>query len=319
MQEDMFFVANKEALIYESMPHMRHESAQPSILSRYPAIVEFAKQKFSKVQRNSLKLHYNEGIEICYVHKGYYNWVAEGRNYTLYPGDAFVTCPWELHGSPIGTLNRGCLSWIIIAPQSFDKDGNLYMGPSSTLDSSTLREIGNILVTKDSHILHGGCINHILHTLQQELFTPSLGTDCLISQLLDRLLIETARNIQQKVPRNSMDPEISRFIEQLESQFAENWTIELMAKATGMHPLTLIGRCKRFTGNTPIQLLTEIRMKHAKEKMEKTNLPITQIAYECGFSSIQYFSEIFKKLNGYAPKEFREKLKRHTHPHLPQT
>ena len=43
--------------------------------------------------------------------------------------------------------------------------------------------------------------------------------------------------------------------------------------------------------------------------METTDLPITQIAYDCGFSSVQYFSEIFKKLNGCPPKEHRERQK----------
>lgn len=309
MSEELFFVANTDALIYESMPQMRDASASPQLLAPYPRIAEFARQKFDKVRPDTLKLHYNAGIEICYVHKGYYNWTAEGCDYTLYPGDAFVTCPWELHGSPIGTLNRGCLSWIILVPESYSRDGSLYLGPECSMDRTTQDEIGRILACKESHILYGGNICHLLAALQQELFRPALGTRCLVNQLTDQLLIEVARNVQQRTERSNIDADVCRLIEHLETAFAEPWDIRRMAKVAGMHPLTLINRCKRFTGNTPVQLLTEIRVKHAKKQMEATDLPITQIAYDCGFSSVQYFSETFKKLNGCPPKEHRERQK----------
>lgn len=303
---EVFFITSKEALIYTSIPHLRLQSANPQILSPYPEIIEFAKQKFIKVQRNSLELHRNIGIEICYVHKGHYNWVVGETNYTLYPGDAFITCPWELHGSPIGMLNRGCLSWIIISPEYFNEEGDLYISKNSGINKQTQNQIGKIFASKKSHIFKGKNIKEIFASLQQELFTPSLGSTCLVHQIIDHLLIETARNLQSADEKEEIDLEFNSFINKLETDFAESWDINSMAQLMNIHPLTLIKRCKQITGNTPIQLLTEIRIKQAKQKIVSTNLPITQIAYDCGFSSIQYFSKIFKRLSGYSPKEYRE-------------
>ena len=66
-----------------------------SLILAYFFISEFEKQKFSKIKLNSLKFYVNRAIEICYIHKGRYEWVVEGKSYILFPGDVFVTCPWE--------------------------------------------------------------------------------------------------------------------------------------------------------------------------------------------------------------------------------
>jgi YesN/AraC family two-component response regulator len=42
------------------------------------------------------------------------------------------------------------------------------------------------------------------------------------------------------------------------------------------------------------------------EMIKKENLPITEIAYSSGFSSVQYFSNVFRKINGTSPRNFQK-------------
>ena len=42
----------------------------------------------------------------------------------------------------------------------------------------------------------------------------------------------------------------------------------------------------------------------------KTDMKMTEIAYECGFSGSSYFAETFKKIVGVSPREYKNKEKK---------
>lgn len=308
VNKDLFFASNGDARIYESMPHIRMSTDSVNVLEPYPEILEFAKQRFIKVLPDSLQLHTNQGIEICYIHKGRYNWVVEDKTYTLYPGDAFITCPWEKHGSPVGFLDLGLLSWIIITPGYFDNTGELRINAHSGIDPDTQKLIGRILTNKKHHSFNGKNIKNIFSRLHNELYNPSLGSKCIIYQLIDSLLIDSARKLQEKNDRKPEEFDLNGLTDILQGELGDKWTIEDMAQRVSLPPNILIERCKSVTGLTPIQLLTELRIKRSINMMRESDLSITKIAYDCGFSSIQYFSETFKKRIGYSPKQYKERL-----------
>ena len=48
------------------------------------------------------------------------------------------------------------------------------------------------------------------------------------------------------------------------------------------------------------------RLSLAQELMRDTDLNISEISYRAGFSSTNYFCNVFKKEKGITPKEFRK-------------
>jgi len=64
---------------------------------------------------------------------------------------------------------------------------------------------------------------------------------------------------------------------------------------------------KRETGKTYVELVTERRVERAAELLSFTNLRISQIADEAGFSDAEYFSRRFKQVTGLSPRQFKEK------------
>lgn len=62
------------------------------------------------------------------------------------------------------------------------------------------------------------------------------------------------------------------------------------------------------TGLTPLQYLIDMRINHAKRLLryrEKNNLSIQEIAWMSGFADNLYFSRVFKKATGVAPREWK--------------
>ncbi len=58
------------------------------------------------------------------------------------------------------------------------------------------------------------------------------------------------------------------------------------------------------------ELLNDYRLREAKELLEKTDQPVTVIAYDVGFSSLTSFNRVFKKATKVAASEYREKLRK---------
>lgn len=58
-----------------------------------------------------------------------------------------------------------------------------------------------------------------------------------------------------------------------------------------------------------IDCLMEIRMNHAKERLAGTEDKIRDIAEQVGYSNVNSFVRIFKKMTGFTPTEFRERFR----------
>ncbi|MBE9211915.1 helix-turn-helix transcriptional regulator [Plectonema cf. radiosum LEGE 06105] len=62
---------------------------------------------------------------------------------------------------------------------------------------------------------------------------------------------------------------------------------------------------KQSTGITPHQYLTRCRINKAKHLLSKTELTITDIAFEVGLTNHSSFSRLFRKYVGVTPSSFR--------------
>ncbi|OPA73796.1 AraC family transcriptional regulator [Paenibacillus selenitireducens] len=63
---------------------------------------------------------------------------------------------------------------------------------------------------------------------------------------------------------------------------------------------------KNATGLPPTQYINRFRIHRTMDDLRNTNISITEIAYKHGFSSVHYFSKLFRQLNGQSPRKYRE-------------
>lgn len=62
---------------------------------------------------------------------------------------------------------------------------------------------------------------------------------------------------------------------------------------------------KKATGLPPTQYINQFRINRAREDLRNSDISVTEIAEKHGFSSVHYFSKLFKQVNGKSPREFR--------------
>jgi AraC-like DNA-binding protein len=83
-------------------------------------------------------------------------------------------------------------------------------------------------------------------------------------------------------------------------------SIESVAKVANCSRAKLFALFKESTGMTPNDYWLRLRVDHAQSLLRSTNLPVTRIAMDSGFSTSQYFSTVFKKYAGTSPSDYRE-------------
>lgn len=82
-----------------------------------------------------------------------------------------------------------------------------------------------------------------------------------------------------------------------------------LAKNFGFSRSHFTVRFIKKVGESPYDYLTKIRVDKAKEYLKATNYSVEEIAYSVGFSSLQRFSETFKKRVGLSPLNYKKSLK----------
>jgi len=98
---------------------------------------------------------------------------------------------------------------------------------------------------------------------------------------------------------------IADVIALLEKEYMNPWNLDDLVKKANMSKGNLIRIFKNATNQTPIEYLVDIRMQRAMELLTKTSLPVTEIAYQVGFSDSNYFSRHFRDKIKSTPKDFR--------------
>lgn len=123
-------------------------------------------------------------------------------------------------------------------------------------------------------------------------------------ELLMRLL-----NLLSVTPDTSSDNSIAySALQYFNFHYAEQITIEGLAKILNCHPSHLIRCVKKQYELTPNQMLNKVRLENACGLLKDPYLSITTVAYSVGFASASYFCKQFKNYYKCTPKEFREQF-----------
>jgi AraC family transcriptional regulator len=91
----------------------------------------------------------------------------------------------------------------------------------------------------------------------------------------------------------------------IEANFAKNLSLRELGKISNLSSTHLIAMFKQMTGQTPFSYLISRRVREAIHLLRTTDMPISQVALQVGFSDQQQMSHVFRRKLGRTPKFFR--------------
>ena len=85
----------------------------------------------------------------------------------------------------------------------------------------------------------------------------------------------------------------------------KSWNISDIAEELYLSKSYLQKIYKSYFGKSIIEEMIQFRIEKAKNFLSDTDMTITEIARECGYSSYNYFVRQFKIAEGVSPSEYR--------------
>lgn len=79
-----------------------------------------------------------------------------------------------------------------------------------------------------------------------------------------------------------------------------------LCNLTNISESLLASAFKKTTGQTIIEYVNTLKINKAKQLLKETNMSVTNISYDLGFSDGAYFNRVFKKNTNRSPKEYRK-------------
>ena len=110
-------------------------------------------------------------------------------------------------------------------------------------------------------------------------------------------------SVKTPLTETEMDT-IVKMVSYISSHLTEKITIQRLYEYTGLSPQKLQLGTKFLYGESLNSFIRTIRLEYAKDLLSTTNMNISEVLYEVGFSSRGYFSKIFKERFGVLPNEF---------------
>ena len=99
---------------------------------------------------------------------------------------------------------------------------------------------------------------------------------------------------------------VLKAVNYLNVSYAENHTLDSLAKRFFVSKATIMYNFNKYLHCPPMDYLLMLRLAKAKEELINTNKSIKEISENCGFSSPNYFSLIFKRKENISPGNYRK-------------
>ena len=128
-----------------------------------------------------------------------------------------------------------------------------------------------------------------------------------ISQMKIRLeSYEEVIGAKAAVEENKKDTDIQDILQYIYGHYEENLTLSILARQFYFSTVYMSCYIKRYTGHTFLEILTSVRMYHAARLLKETKLKNREIGMRIGIPDERYFGQVFKKIYGITPYEYRK-------------
>jgi LacI family transcriptional regulator len=105
------------------------------------------------------------------------------------------------------------------------------------------------------------------------------------------------------------DPDVAAALAYIHREACQGVTIDDVVRNVNLSRRTLERRFVQLVGRPPGDEIRRVRLDAVKHAIERTHLPLVDIAAQCGFSSISSLSHSFRLATGMSPQAYRQKAR----------
>ena len=151
---------------------------------------------------------------------------------------------------------------------------------------------------------------HFLQEMQSEGFGGRLYLESLANLFLLHLLRryctieDTLKPCEGRLPKYKLN----RVLDYIHAHLSNPISLDQIAQQANLSKCYFSQMFKQSMGISPHQYVLQQRVAKAKELLKQTQMPIANIALECGFANQTHLSRHFRLQTGVSPKVYRKEL-----------
>ena len=247
-----------------------------------------------------LSNHTHPACELIFVKRGSVRIRIDGKSYEAGAGTLVLIGALEQHELEI-TGRPYERYFCIFSPQLLEQPGRSPL-------------LATVFKNRPYHFSH--CLTlerpeeteRLFNAMAEEYRNRRPFSEGLSANLLEQLLIGVYREHPEQffLPDTESAAKVWEVQRYLEAHYAEPVSIAELAANQYINADYLSRSFKELTGYTPKQYLLEHRLLHGRQLLLQGGLPVSAVAYRCGFRDVNNFIRTFKSRYGITPKQFQK-------------
>ena len=236
--------------------------------------------------------HTHNHMEIFYIVGGRGQFLIEDQLHPVNTSNLVIISPNVVHTEV--SLNAQPLEYIVLGIDGIE----LMTTGNSNRQYNILEHFESAEVSS--------CLRNIL----REMELKNIGYEDICQAYMEILIIRLMRSIDFSVTTapqldigNRQCAAVKRYID---LHFKEALTLDHLAEEAHINKFYLSHAFKREYGISPINYMTSRRIEESKYLLAETDLSLSHIAQLLGFSSLSYFSQVFRRAQDISPMEYRK-------------
>ena len=275
-----------------------------------------------RAQDWGLDAHRNEGVEIMFLETGAMDFAVDQKKFKLHAGHFTITRPWQLHKLGAPNIGPGRLHWLILDVAVRRPHQNWRWPKWMVLTPDDLAELTQKLrrnehpvwratpaIARSFRELARGVVDWGRPHSESRL---AANLNQLLIGILDALGVQQSHEDKQLTSHLHTVGIFLRDLETGRSHPGEPWTLNKMSAHCGMGVTAFSKYCRELVNASPMEYLNQCRLDQAAGELRRNpQRAVTDIAFQFGFNSSQYFATTFRKRHRLTPTEFQKQSHQH--------
>lgn len=255
----------------------------------HPSIVEgFTIREARHPAGSSLAWHTHAGPTLCFVYSGSFTESFRGATLECTPGTLKITPAGDPHSDQFGPEET--------------------RGLMVEADASRVERLGSYSqVVEERASYHDGALTGLAWRIRGELHQGDTAAPLAIEGLLLEMLARAAR--ERELRLTGAVPRWLAAARECLHEEAHTENLSELAKAVGVHPVTLARGFRKAYGCSVGAYLRWLRVARAARALADSEAPLAEIALSVGFADQSHFSNVFRRATGLSPSAFRRAMK----------
>jgi len=266
-----------------------------------------ARLKLSDKPPHVMLEHFHAGYELQLVINASYQLFVREENYAVSARELVFIDEYNLH-KLIYDQNAPCERYIIHFKRSFVQNFLRTWGGENLLDELSKKPSSHINLAPATYENVRSLFERLCDLSSDAEMSPDKREGLIKSALF--LLLETIRSLlpdaREEIHTKKQD-QVRAIIHYLDEHFAEDITLEQLEKVFFLTKYHICHIFKEVTGFSLFSYLQHRRVIEAQRLLRVPGTKATDICYQCGFSGVQQFYKVFKKVVNLTPRAYAKR------------